>query len=166
MSNILCIDPGTPFGFAVWDQRASVASADELRAGLLAFGHRFQPGCKKWRDRSAAAARDLYGLIKKHEPVFVFMEEPIFMSGHAAADRGDLVKLCRTHGRFEQICDECLVPVVPVAVADWLGQLKAHQVRHRAEGILGKEFCDNYATNEHALDAICIGLHVLGRWPS
>lgn len=162
---VLCVDPGTPFGFAVWRQSANLGSVPDHRLGdyVLKAGHRIQTK-PTWRDRSAEAANQFYSVIKEHNPVMIFAEVPRYMEGHAAAARGDFAKLCRTFGRFEQIAAECLVPLIEVEVNDWMGQMKSHQVRHRAEGILGKDFCDQYP-NEHTMDAICIGLHVFDRWP-
>jgi len=110
------------------------------------------------------AAKQLHVLLEQTKPSHVYIEEPTYIEGHAAAARGDLVKLCRTVGRLEQVCDECKVPCIMIPMRDWLGQLSSQQVRHRAEGLLGREFVAKYP-GEHELDAVCMGLHVLDVWP-
>jgi hypothetical protein len=150
---IVCIDPGTPFGFSVWEGQKFIRAEK-----------RMQPGRKTWNERSKDAANQLHSMLKATQPDVVYCEVPAYFEGHAAAAKGVLVKLCRTVGRFEQVCDDLGIEWVDVEVKDWLGQLDARAIRHRAEGVLGKEFCDRY-TDEHSLDAICIGLHVHGRWP-
>jgi len=165
MNAFLCIDPGTPFGFALWRQSVNFNKLPHTRwsSYMLDAGQIMQSDAT-WQGRSASAALQLDNLITRYSPQVTYIEEPTYIEGHAAAARGDLVKLCRTVGRMEQVCSSHDIPCVMIPMRDWLGQLNSKQVRHRAEGLLGSEFVAKYP-GEHELDAICMGLYVLDVWP-
>lgn len=147
---MLCIDPGTPFGWALWE------GAKLRRWGVE------KSNARSWHQRSHECAVQLKYVILHTLPQRVYCEMPIYMSGHAAAAGGNLVKLCCTVGRFMEVCDGLGMPFFPVAVADWLGQLPEEAVRHRVRQIMGPKIDE---IPSHALDGVAMGLHVLGKWP-
>lgn len=150
---MLTIDPGVPFGWAIFED-----------GELDAYG-KINPRIEDWQDR-VEKAREMLGVEVIHQFRFIhkiYIERPVYMPGHAAADSDSLVKLCMTVGSFMSMCRVYGHRVEFIRVCDWLGQMSDKAIRHRVEGILGKEVTD--AIPAHAIDATGMGLYVLGKWP-
>lgn len=97
-----------------------------------------------------------------------YIEWPSFFAsavGHAAAARGDLVKLTFGAGF---VCGQlrrefgCLIE--PIPVNDWKGQLPKSVVIGRIRKILGKDACRKLGIKSHAWDAVGIGLYAKGHF--
>jgi hypothetical protein len=157
---IMTIDPGTPFGWAVWHN-----VDDRHHYGWFKptyFGVEKQI-LSTWSHRVTCAGEQLRSLITARQPNRIYCERPRYFQGHAAAARGSFEKLCMVVGYFMAVIQCHGYELQFVEVAEWMGQMNAEAIRHRAGRILGEDYVA--PINEHALDAICIGLHVLGRWP-
>lgn len=96
----------------------------------------------------------------------VFIEWPSFFGsaiGHAAAARGDLVKLTFGAGF---VCGELHsifgCKTEPILVNDWKGQLPKDEVTRRIRSIIGVKKCRNLGIKTHAWDAVGIGLYAKG----
>jgi hypothetical protein len=100
--------------------------------------------------------------MKDYSPEAVYCERPTYMPGRAAAASGSFEKLCMLTGRFMEVVYRFGIPFIFVPVRDWMGQMTDVAIRHRVGRILGEEFTKSIPA--HAIDAVGIGLHVLGRW--
>jgi hypothetical protein len=155
-TTVLTVDPGIPFGWALWSEAGSL-----VRWGVenVAANARDMP----WQYKSERMAYALHILLTVNKVHGVYCELPTYMSGHAAASGGSLVKLCFTVGRFMQVCSDLAVPFRGIEVRDWLGQLTDKAIRHRVETVLPEYAPGTF--KPHCIDAVGMGLHVLGKWP-
>lgn len=149
MKQDLFIDPGTPFGFCVWDD------------GELVTARRVPQSDPTWEERSSHAADQLSTILQHYKPRKVYCERPIQMGGHSRASDDNLIKLCLTVGRFVQVCDWLDIPVELVQ-ASWLGQLTSKAIRYRVGQIIEG---DVSSIPEHAIDSVAMALFVYGKWP-
>lgn len=148
---MLCVDPGSsPWGWCLWDGMK-----------LKRYGTE-RSNARSYHERSFECANQLRDVVRHTEPDKVIIELPKYMPGHAAAAGGNLVKLCFTVGRMMQVCDEIGIFIVTVD-PDWLGQLNDAAIRYRVEHVLGREHTQQIKA--HAIDAVAMGLYVLGKWP-
>lgn len=150
-TKILVIDPGVPFGWALFNHAKLVAYADCTQRHQTA-----------WQDKADRAAEQFNSTLAFYLPQKVYCEEPFYIPGHAAADSGALVKLAMVVGRIMQITRQNKVPFEMIPVRTWLGQMTAVAVRHRVSQILGEDVVKGLGA--HALDAVGMGLHIHGLW--
>ena len=160
MSVLIAIDPSVnSTGIAVWrwlDGRGTRVPVET---------HLWKPKARLWTERLGMLARLFNELITSYSvhKITTICELPqVFDSakGHAAAAKGDTVKLSSAVGAFLGIAALHGQVIVTVPVIRWKGQLPKDVVKRRIIRILGKEFCNDYRADEW--DAIGIGLWHMG----
>ena len=111
--------------------------------------------------RAKGIADEFAYLAFHHEVKRAYIEHPVFYAnsagGHMAAATGDLLKLCACVGA---IAGALKVPVHPVFVPDWKGQLPKPLVNTRIKRILQAAHPLGFQKDEW--DAVGIGLFVKG----
>ena len=153
----ISIDPGTPSGYAVWDDKTFRELVPPIKWGVTDAGPKSEP----WNLRTDITILSLQTLLDDYRPRVVYCEQPVLMAesvaGQAAARRGDLVKLAMAVGRINQICADRMIPFRLIDVARWKGQLSKEMVEKRIRRKL-----PDLEARSHAWDAVGIGLFVKG----
>jgi hypothetical protein len=165
MSLWLSIDPGLGgTGIAVW--RGGVPSRDFRKALLYRGTMRDEIADAGIAERGAALGNAVSAAVKRWTRIDVvraYLEEPAFMGGGPTARRGDLVKLALTAGAIAATVKaqfpRCRLTMVPVI--EWKGNAPKAIVAKRVCDMMGWEL-ENMGKENHELDAVGIGLHVLG----
>lgn len=154
-SKIITIDPGIYIGFSLWD-------ADKFKRGALMYPLKHGHVHHKNKEKTFY---DFKRMIAKQQPVVkAYIENAKLMKsgkGIVAADSGALVKLSQTIGRITQILVDAGCKVELIEVAKWKGTLPKEvcerRIRRQLPRIPEKE-------SNHAIDAIGIGLFMLGKF--
>jgi hypothetical protein len=140
------VDPGVNVGFAVW-----------VDGSLVRYGSLNRIKRLTWQQAvEEMAIRFKTTILDGHLPNRVVCESPEFMqstTGLVSARRGDLVKLAEVYGVLWGVCVSRGVPFVSIRIGDWKGQLSKSESTERTARLTGIK------ANEHAMDAIGIGLH-------
>lgn len=154
----ISVDPGTQgIGIAVWD------------GNRLAHSNSYSGRqSDNWLERSLSA------VSKMHVPSsseiyrgidYLFFELP-FTANNASTAKQDVVKLCISAGivinKFYSL--NRTLPV-PIPVQEWKGQLKKQESTRRIKNMMAEVMPDYQTTTkaDHELDAIGLGLHIIGR---
>lgn len=155
------LDPGQRTGVAIW--RADFFPRLEAPIGCQLW----TPGAGarewSWSDRCLRMAERIRVFLREYPVKNVYCELPAFFEGekgHAAAAKGDVVKLSYLVGVYAGICHTRGVPFQLVPVREWKGQLSKSIVKARIQRKLGGENCGNYRGD--IWDAVGIGLYVKG----
>ncbi len=145
---MITIDPGmTGTGWAIWDN-----------GRLQRYGVITPPKNFKWQDKCLCVVKQLRALgwtMEGRQEAYV--EQPALMGGakgDVTARSGGLVKLTLLVGMIMNELD-----AKGVEVRDWKGQLPKEVVEKRVRELLPK--CK---AKSHAIDAVGIGLYILGRF--
>lgn len=154
------LDPGQRTGVAVWSASNFKRLEPPLSVALWTAG----PGCKDWTwaQRCVALAHKFDALFKWQTVVKVYCELPAFFEGekgHAAAAKGDVVKLAYLVGVYAGMCHKRGVEFNLVPVREWKGQLPKSVVISRIQKRLGSA-CGIYKADQW--DAVGIGLFIKG----
>lgn len=149
------IDPGVEAGVAIWEGDRLVKTAVIVpTAGM------------EWRWRVSSMSRQVRMLLDSSRALRAYCEWPTFMEfdkGQASARSGALIKLAVAVGRTWGACVECAVDFRPVEIAAWKGQLKKSAVELRVRRLIGAKVMERLGVKGHAVDAVGIGLHILGK---
>lgn len=154
---ILTIDPGNAIGYALWRK-------DLWRRGILT--HPVSYGKIENRKDKEKTFHQFKELVINNMPItLAFMENSALMRGSAtgrvSADSGALVKLSQTIGRLYQILIDNHVKVELISVAKWKGSLPKDVCERRIRRLLPRL---RDKESNHAIDAIGIGLYMLGKF--
>ena len=159
------IDPGAEAAFAFWDKHKP--------APLQVF--MFQPFRRaSWETRvkqtcdalQRAAQRTIEMHVGTQYEIGSYIEYPMIMQspgGTASSRRGDLVKLAIAAGQLARTFSgpPLTEPVRWVEIGMWKGQMSKHATLMRVQRKMG----ENYRPfRSHEIDAVGIGLYVLGRF--
>lgn len=154
MQTILCLDPGLAgTGWALF------VGTELSDAGIVR--------CRQahhWTERSGMICAEIARLVLTRYVGRVVVEQPKFFdssAGHMVARRGDLLKLMYLVGELAGRVHPVKTLLIPVN--DWKGQLPKDVVERRVRRELGKERFEELKIREHAIDAVGLGLHTLGR---
>ena len=151
---VITVDPGLYIGYATWN------------ANKFKKGHLMYP-LKSGHIHYTNQEKTLYKfkrMIQQHSVVKSYMENAKVMKsgkGIVAADSGATVKLATTIGRIMQILvgEGCKVQLIEVA--KWKGTLPKEVCERRIRRLLPR-LPEKHS--DHAIDAIGIGLHMLGKF--
>lgn len=151
----LTVDPGlNGTGWAHWRnqhlQEVGIINAASARGSVV--------------DRSRDIGGRVAALAVERYAVVVACEWPAFhgsVAGEMVAKRGDLVKLTFLVGVIAGMVAP--KPFMPVEINRWKGQLPKTVVLDRVCDILGEGTMELLGVRSHAVDAVGIGLHLLGR---
>lgn len=157
------LDPGQRTGVAVWDADTFNERVRPVSVSMLTVG----PGRREWpwAERCKALGDKFAGLFKWQTVVRVYCELPAFFegaTGHAAAAKGDVVKLAYLVGVYAGICHARGVVFSPVPVIEWKGQLSKEIVARRIVKKIGRTAQDGQEFHADIWDAVGIGLYVKG----
>jgi hypothetical protein len=154
---VLSIDPGTPFGWAVWEEAAKPSTVGVWRQGKT------EGDFMAWLANTHKAAIQLRQLIGMFGIEVVVCEFPAFWEENAAALSGSLVKLTFLVGRFAEVAQEERSKTIlfkPMQVRTWRGQLPDEAVKRRVQRYLnGDPITDSIKS--HAWDAVGIGWYYI-----
>lgn len=112
--------------------------------------------------RALDLASQLTSIATSFNCVCVACEWPAFhggVAGEMVARRGDLVKLTYLVGVFAGMLYR---PFIPVEISAWKGNLPKRVVEQRVEQILGSGTMELLRIRSHSVDAVGIGLYLLG----
>lgn len=154
------LDPGQRTGVAVWSEEARARRVPPISAALWTGG--LGSVATTWEQRCQALSGRLENYLRGTNVSRVYCEMPAFFEGekgHAAAAKGDVVKLAFLVGVYAGICHGQRVGFSVVPVRDWKGQLPKTVVIERIKRKLGKG-CGLYHGDQW--DAVGIGLYVKG----
>lgn len=153
------LDPGQRTGVALWSEPERDRLVAPNWVSLWTGGV-----CRvlTWAERCEALALKLGLLLRQYNVSIVYCEMPAFFEGekgHAAAAKGDVVKLAYLVGVYAGICHKDGVRFSVVPVREWKGQLPKPIVIQRVKRKLGKS-CGLYRGDQW--DAVGIGLYIKG----
>lgn len=107
----------------------------------------------------AGTAMSLHGAVQ-------VIEWPEFRSGDevgiAAASRDSLSQLAFMVGMHKRIADCFNVPTILAPVSEWKGQMPKRVVEQRIARAIGLKALDGRRIESHAVDAVGIGLWLIG----
>lgn len=152
-TNLLSIDPGATFGYAVWGSPRTLLTTDTHKS--------YTPN---WQKNICNACAELHYLLGKYSPPVVACEKPFNAGGgsaYAAAGTGSIIKLTMMVGGLIEVCRSKGCRLVFIEVQDWRGGLKDHHVQQRLKQRWREtgrtEYIDDKAG--HEWDAVGIGLY-------
>lgn len=158
------LDPGQRTGVAVWsnDQRRALVPPLTVDYWTATEGD--------WALRCRALGFKLHGFLSTNRNrgvSNVICELPAFFEGekgHAAAAKGDVVKLSYLVGVYAGMCHAQGVGFTLVPVREWKGQLSKKIVAARIRKRIGDQALDDMEFHGDIWDAVGIGLYVKGHF--
>lgn len=163
--HFLTVDPGiTGTGWAAWSVAEWKDRVPPVEVGVIIPDN---APCNKWHDQGRKIYHRLAAIYARYNCSGVYVEWPNFRGGavgQSVAASGDLGKLyyaaslCLALG---------LIPGQggfgePVPVVQWKGQLPKAVVAERIVKRLGQNVCDQLGIDDHAWDAVGIGMYLKG----
>lgn len=149
----ISVDPGIRgTGFAVWQEDT-----------LAAWGNVFPKGKGFWVQRMRQVIAEFEKVLRVYPDCrLMVIEQPMYFSsafGNAVATSGDLIKLASVFGGLLGLAMALKVPAIePVPVTDWKGQLPKSVTEKRV-----RRAYPNYVIEDHALDAVGLGIFWKGK---
>lgn len=153
----LTIDPGLNIGWSLWDLGSS--RWRKLEPPLDAGSFREHASLLEWRDRAIAVCQDFDEWFSSGPTIDTVAIEWPFVGGGAAPPE-DILKLQFIVGWLSCVCNSWGAKLVFVPVHVWKGQMSKELTTKRIVAQLGEEFMQDL--DNHALDAVGIGLHLKG----
>lgn len=158
---VLTVDCGSNLGWAAWERSTWRKKVAPIAAGI------FSREAGPWK-RSMHNVLDKFEaqVLKEYRGIrAVLIEEPSFFQsegGQTCARSGGLVKLVASYGALLCMIERVHhIPVEPIPVNDWKGQLPKHITAKRIKDILGDTFP---IESSHVYDAVGIGLYAKGHF--
>lgn len=158
---VASVDAGSSLGWAVWERSTWRRRCVPIAAGV------FSRNQGAWKDSMhSTLSKFECEVLKRYKGIrAVLIEEPSFFQsegGQLCARSGGLVKLAVSYGALLCMIERAHhIPVVPIPVNDWKGQLPKSVTLKRIENVIGKKFL---LSDTHVCDAIGIGLYAKGHF--
>ncbi len=157
---MITVDPGLHCGIAWW--------LDGIPLDAITLTHtRTTTEYFAKADSTIKKVRNfMYNLSGEFVPDIVYLEWPaVFPSpgGQTAARTGNIVKLAYITGRIAEVFKGSTPDLQYVDVQKWKGQVPKKVMNQRVQQILEKEGLGPLGHSTHELDALGIGLWVLGK---
>ena len=160
MSSVLSLDPGIEMGYAYWPNSHWKYKKAPQEADCI-----IPCTSVTWQRRFEDLMGTFQTMLRKWQPTFVVVEEPMFFGAgsEASAAAGSLIKLAAVYGGLMAVAatqERYSFQIVSITVAKWKGQLPKPVVQNRLKEIYQDQW--NPRWSSHAVDAIGIGTYYMG----